>query len=304
MRNPRVSIIILNWKTPQLTFHCLRSLKNIIYKNYKIIIINNGEYITHSSLKKTNKRVIKVIENSSNNGFCKGVNQGIKYCFKISDYILLLNNDTEVSKNFLSTLVQALKKDKSVGIAGSLIFYLNKKLIWFGGGKIDFNNGPFVNIDQGQRNSSIFKSTNTDFVSGCCMLIKKDVIQKIGLFDEEYQSYVEDIAYCLKASNAGYKILFVPESKIYHAVSSNTGGEVNPTKQYLISRNLCVFAAKTLKNNTRIKFLFLILKTQLTKLIYYLKNDNIAISLAILKGFTAGIIKFIVFLLITVASPH
>jgi len=169
---PQVGIIILRYFNDNDLGECLESLKNITYKNYKLYIINNEKI---------------------NRGFARGNNEGIKMAIKDGcDYVLLLNNDViipELSRGFLKGLV-----NQTSGIGGCYILDKYAKN-WFTGGYISKWTGY-------ARHSA----TRTDYVSGCCMMIHKDVIAKIGLLDEDFFFSWEDVEYCVRAKKAGFKI--------------------------------------------------------------------------------------------------
>jgi len=157
---------------------------------------------------------------------------------KKADYILLLNNDTIVSPDFLKELVNRGEKDKSIGILGPKIYYHNSDKIWFNGGKINWLYTKAKHINK----------KNTDYISGCCMLIKKEVIEKIGLMYAPYFLYFEDVDLCLRARKKGFKNIVVHNSIIWHKVSqtakkgSFTHIYYNTRNKFLLSkRNACFF---------------------------------------------------------------
>lgn len=220
-----VYIIVLNWNGKTDTIECIRSLKEITYDNYKIVIIDNAS--VDGSVAEIKKLFpdIKIIENKENLGFAGGNNVGIDYAMDNSaDYVLLLNNDTIVDKSFLSELMKVGESDPNIGLLGPKTFFHGEpKRIWFAGGKVNWmrNSGSHIGIDEidlGQYD----KVRDADYLTGCCLLIKKAVIGKIGKLSEDYFLYYEDTDFCLRAENSGYRCVFVPESKILHKISRST----------------------------------------------------------------------------------
>jgi len=188
--SPKVFIIVLHYQNWDDTNECLESLKKIDYNNFEIIVIDNDK---------------------DNRGFAGGNNIGIKQAIeKGTDYILLLNNDTIVEPDFLKRLIEAGEKNEKVGILGSIIYESGSNKIHFAGGKVNwlYTKGRHV-------------VGTTDYITGACMLIKRKVIEKIGLMDEDYFLYCEDVAWCLKARKSGFSCLVVPDSRISHKVSQN-----------------------------------------------------------------------------------
>lgn len=271
---PRVFIIILNWNGLQDTLECLSSLKKIDYKNYKIIVVDNGSKDRQADKIKAAFPSIIAIRNKTNKGYSEANNQGITLALKKNaDYVLLLNNDTVVIKNFLSKLVYTAEKNKKVGIASPKILYYKSDLIWSMGGNISYTTGISVMIGKKRKSSEYTKLLKPGFITGCCMLIKKEVVNKIGLLDAGYFAYYEDADYSFQARSAGFDLLVVPESIIRHKKSASVGirgsDKITPVQSYLWARNGIIFGKKRLTginksifilNQFFIKFLFCSMK--------------------------------------------
>lgn len=253
--SPKVSIIILNWNGWKDTIECLESLKNIDYPNYEIIVVdNNSRDDSAKKLKEyinSDGRQIVFITNENNLGFAGGNNVGIKYVLEKSkidnEYILLLNNDTIVDPQFLSYLIKIGESDERIGILGPLIYYYDEpKRIQFGGGKIKkfMTRGVHIGlneIDQGQFSDIDYNIV--DYYTGCALMIKKEVIDKIGLMPEDYFLYYEDVDWNLKAKKAGYLSVIIPKSKIWHKVSRSAKQD-SPSYIYYHSRNGLLLAKR------------------------------------------------------------
>ena len=254
---PKVTIIILNWNGKEDTIECLESLKHITYPNYEMLLVDNGS--TDGSVECFREKYpgIEIIETGENLGFAGGNNVGIRRAMdEEADYVLLLNNDTVVDPEFLGELVKVAESNISIGIVGPKIYYYDyggrKDVIWFAGGKMLRRIGqPFHDglhkIDKGQYG----KLKNVDFITGCALLVKKEVIDKIGLLDVDYFAYFEDLDYNIKVSKAGYSIVYSPKAKIWHKGSS-TSGFMSPTYIYFHTRNRIIFVKK---NATKFDFL-------------------------------------------------
>jgi len=243
---PKVFILILNWNNWPDTLECVESIKNNDYPNFQVVIIDNGstEQFSISNFQFS----IKVIYNKENLGFAGGNNVGIKYALENgADYVLLLNNDTVVSRDFLRKLVEAGESDKKIGLLGSKIyFYDEPKRIWFAGGKINclYNKGVmrgYDEIDKGQYDNPTVQET--EYITGCCLLIKKAVIEKIGLMPEEYFLYYEDTDWSLKAQQSGFRCIFVPAAEIWHK-TSRSSIEGSSSYIYYHSRNGLILAGR------------------------------------------------------------
>ena len=226
--------------------------------NKPIDVIHYAEESEFENNMDLNPNTLIIIKNKKNYGFAEGNNIGIRFALKNlnSDYILLLNNDTVVDKDFLNHMVEKGEKSKKIGILGPKIYYYNDpQRIWCIGGKIDwkFARGLHVGInevDKGQYN----KIKEFDYISGSAFLIKRDVIDKIGLMDKKFFLYFEESDWALRASEMGYKSGYIPKAKIWHKISKSGGGITKPIGLYYITRNRWLFMKKWSKMSDYIFF--------------------------------------------------
>lgn len=264
MSNPKISVIILNWNGWQDTLECLDSMSKIDYPNCETVIVDNDsknesvekikEWLNANSGK---TRVnYKLIVNDHNAGFAGGNNKGIDYAVKNgADYVFLLNNDTLADPSSIGKLAEAAEADKTIGIAGSKIYYYprgEKERIWFAGGKVNWlkTKGEHIDLnkeeDGGEKKNenSEQRSFPVDYITGCAMLIRREVIEKIGMLSDDYFLYYEDTDYCLRARRAGWQCVLVPESHIWHKISRSTK-ELSSSYIYYHARNGLLMAKRT-----------------------------------------------------------
>jgi GT2 family glycosyltransferase len=221
----------------------VQSLKAIDYPDYELIIIDNGSTDDSVTVLSRECPSARLFVNDRNLGFAGGNNVGIRYALdNEADCILLLNNDTEVDPRFLSGLVEASEADPEVGIAGSKIYYFSEpKRLWYAGGSVNLWKGDAHHIGENELDAGQYDGTkDTDYISGCAMLIKRKVLDDIGLMDESMFLYYEDSDYCLRARRRGYRIVYVPTSIVYHKVSSTTG-TVKDLQLFYGTRNMLRF---------------------------------------------------------------
>ncbi|MFQ5824750.1 MAG: glycosyltransferase family 2 protein [bacterium] len=244
MKEPKVSIIILNYNGFTDTIECLESLKNITYKNYEIIVVDNGSFNNEAERIEEKYPEVLVIKNPTNYGFCRGNNIGGKIALSNNaEYLLFLNNDTLVEPNFLDELITFSEANPDVGIAGPLIlYYFERNQVYSSGGK--FNNILFYCKEFKYPYKEPQKNLN--FLSGCAFLVKKSVIKKVGIWDEDYFKYWEETDYCLRAKKAGFRISCVPQSIIYHKVA-RTNIYLSKGYIYYMVRNNLLLAIKHAK---------------------------------------------------------
>jgi len=242
--SPSVAIIILNWNNWQDTVECVQSLQRVDYPNYQLIIVDNGSENDSIAQIKLRYRDSLVLETGENLGFSGGVNVGINHALESgADLILLINNDTLVEKDFMSRLVAAMDADERIGIIGSKIYYFNdKQKIWAAGGGITrllkrtYHRGQ-DKLDRGQFD----RQREVDFLSGCCLLIRRQVFEKIGLFDPVYFMYYEDVDFCLRSKRAAFSVVYCPTATIWHKVSATS---VRSYRDYYRMRNHIIFAKR------------------------------------------------------------
>jgi GT2 family glycosyltransferase len=197
-----------------------------------------------------NSRVI-IIKNKRNYGFAGGANIGINFALNIlnPEYILLLNNDTVVDKDFLNELIKVAERNEKIGIVGPKIYYydhfgrsdvisfIGEDIVpWKGVGQ-RYGCGE---IDKGQWD----RSMEPDKIEGSCMLIRREVFEKVGVFDEAFFCYYEEADFCLRAKRVGFKLKYSPNAKIWHKVASSTGGIASPIQIYFLTRNRLLFIMK------------------------------------------------------------
>ena len=242
MENLSTSVVILNYNGGEDVIECLESVRNIDYPSYEIIVVDNAS--TDNSVESIRKKFpeVKIIQNETNLGFAEGNNVGIREAN--SHYVMLLNDDAVVGKNILKDLTAAIEERKNIGMAGPTILYYNDPdRIWFAGGRVNLF-GYLSNWGKGLARGSCNSPRLVDFLSGCSVLIKKEVIDKIGLLDAEYFLYFEDVDFCFRAKKAGYECLYVPSPTVWHKVTASW--ITNPVQAYYYTRNPIMFAKKNL----------------------------------------------------------
>jgi len=244
----KVSIILLNWNGGEFTKPCIESLNQISYFNYDIIVVDNGSTDGSADMLKMAFTNIILLKNEKNLGFTGGNNIGIKYALEHgADYVLILNNDTIVDKNFLSEMVRVLESDRQIGMVTCKIFsYDDPKKILYAGGVVNKMTLKSKHISKCEKDNGKYSvMREIDFITGCCMLVRKALIEKIGAFDEKFFAYAEDLDWSLRTLKADYKLIYAPSAKLWHkesaSVRKNTlgrsKGTATPFQYYLVNRN-------------------------------------------------------------------
>ncbi len=235
-----VSIILVNYNGAKDTIDCIQSLNNIDYDKYEIIVVDNKSTDDSLEVLKEFQRDngFVLLEARENNGFSAGNNIGIEYALKNnSEYVVLLNNDTTVEIDFLQKLINAFSYSENCGATiGKIMLYSKPDVIWYAGGDVNLRTSRTRHYYYGEKDNNDTNSQVVTFATGCCLCLKKECIEKIGLLDERYFLYEEDVEYSIRLKENNYDIVYTPESIIYHKVSASTG-ESSPMSQYYLVRN-------------------------------------------------------------------
>jgi hypothetical protein len=251
---PFVSIILVNYNTAEHTLECVDSLNNIDYKNYEIVIVDNLSRTEDvEKLNSITNSKVTVIKNKENSGFSGGNNLAIKMVLEKSDYILLLNNDTTVEKDFLNIMINKAESESDIGVVCPKIFnYYNRTEVSYGSADINYFKGGVFIYGINEKNEKVYNtSREITFATGCCMLIKAETLRKTGLLPEEYFLYFEDTDYSMKVMKSGYKMWYEPMAVIYHKESVSTE-KCSPNYQYYFSRNRFMFIKKNFELKNKI----------------------------------------------------
>jgi GT2 family glycosyltransferase len=212
----------------------LDSLRRMTYPNFRIVVIDNGSVDGSQAMIRKEYPGVQLVENGSNLGVMGGYNTGLRFGLDHSaDWILLLNNDIVVDPEMLTRIVEAAEADPAVGIAGpAMYFHSRPDTFWYAGGRVNFFTGIISHRGLRERDRGQYAVTGeTGYMNGCAMLIRRDVVERIGMLDLIFSPmYSEDVDYCLRARKAGYKLLYVPSAKLWHKVSAFSGGGMTPLK--------------------------------------------------------------------------
>lgn len=283
----KVFIILVNYNGYKDTINCIESIKkNLDLKRYFIVVVDNCS--TDESCKYIEKiNNIKFLKSMENKGFSAGNNIGIKYALKENaDYIILLNNDTIVTKNCFDKIIEIMENKKDIGIMGNkVLYYSDKNKINCYGGDINFNRGTAIlGYENSLDNDSIPDFIDAKFICGCCMVIRKEVFEKIGYLPEDYFMYYEDVDFCLNVSRH-FKLAAYGKSKIYHKVSASTGGQASEFAIRWNTRNRIVFINKYCKKYPAKLFFYL---TRIIVIIKYILRGRFKLCQAMCLGIKDG----------------
>lgn len=264
----KVALITVNYNGLKDTLDFLESLQKLDTKDLEVktIVVDNGSF--DSSVPKISEKFPKIdlVQTGSNKGFTGGFNKGLEYGGAWgADYFLLINNDTEIgSSDLLKSLIKTLEKNSNAGLVAPKIYFAKGyeyqktyeekdlgKVIWYGGGTFDWDNvmSKHLGIDEVD-NGQYDEIKETGFISGCCFLMKKEVLEKVAGFDEKLFAYFEDNDFLQRVKNADFKLFYNGQVFIYHKVSQTAeiGSEF---ADYFVTRNRLTFGFKYAKFRTK-----------------------------------------------------
>ncbi len=231
----QVSIIIVNYNGKRFLWECLSSVYSQTYRPIEVIVVDNASRDGSIEFIKNNFKDVVILPQNDNLGFSAGNNIGIKNSH--GRYIATLNNDTKVDKNWLSWLVGAIESQPDIGICASKILFLNQPGILNSAGiKIDKYSGFTWDIGFGDKGDCYNQAKYVFGACACAALYRREMLDEIGLFDEDFFAYHEDVDLSWRAQLSGWKCKYVPEAICYHYFSA-TSKVASPLKEYLSNRN-------------------------------------------------------------------
>ncbi|MFW9829032.1 MAG: glycosyltransferase family 2 protein [Candidatus Thorarchaeota archaeon] len=297
-----VSIIIVNYNKYQDTVSCVKSLLNQSYKNFEVIVLDNGsKYDLFLNLNKSleefkNELNLKLIRSKRNLYYGAGNNKAIKTAK--GDYICLLNFDVVLSPDYVERMVEFLEKYPNAGMISPRIKILdNEALLWNAGSFIDYKSAIVIGnrgyLEYDPHNREYTKIEEIDFAPGTAVFIRKDVINKVGLIDEIFFMYHEDPDWNFRAKKEGYKSYYVPTTTIYHNVPRIISEERMVFNHHFFTRNAQILVWKHAKILDILIFyyIFIIMNLGIIGLnILFRKMNKIKIRIiSIIQGFRIGV---------------
>ncbi len=229
----RVAVILLNWNAYIHTRNCIHSLNKVKEVAFDIILVDNAS--TDGSIDKLKNEFqdIRFILSSKNLGFTGGNNIGLKKALDLNyEYVMLLNNDVFVDSNFLYHLINYLDFHTEIGALQPLIYnYPDCNKIWNGGGKFNRITGK---TDSSKHKNYVNCPREIDWISGCAFIIRTSVLKQIGLFNDKYFAYYEDVELSFRILEAGFGLMLIPSSVIYHIGGGSTNTDEKGNEGYLI----------------------------------------------------------------------
>lgn len=285
-----ICIVIPNYNGVNHLEVCFSSLKNQTYNDSKIILVDNGS--VDGSVEFTIEKYpdVKVINLDKNYGFAYATNYGIRHAIETysCDHILLLNNDIECDKYFLENMLLGFDNNKIGSTTCKMMNYYDKSIFDTTGDYFDFYSYPFK---RGNGEMNVNQYENSGYVFGGCggaTAYRTDVIKNIGLLDESFFAYYEDIDYNYRMQLAGYKCLYVHKAVCYHKCGA-TIKKNHKRKYFLMERNLTFLQIKNHNIKFIFKYSFISILNRHWNYLRFIKRNEYVFMLYSVLGFWSGI---------------
>ncbi len=214
----RVEVVVLNWNGWRDTLDCIGTLQKQDYPNFGLIVVDNASTDGSEAHLLAHQPAVELLQTGANLGFGGGCNAGIRKALaRQADYVWLINSDSTVDSSALSEMVRTAELDSTVGAVGSVLYEVDQadRVQLWGGGRVHLWSG---------RSQHQLKAASLDFVSGASILLRRDALQAVGLFDDQsYFMYWEDTDMGFRLRRAGWKLAVAEQSRVWHKQSASLG---------------------------------------------------------------------------------
>lgn len=232
---PRISIVIVNHNGRHIIEKCLSSLMESTYTNIEIIMVDNASKDDSSDFVSRNFPSVNVLQSEINLGFAGGCNKGAKIAG--GDYIIFMNNDVQVSKDWIKPLIGACSRNDIAVCGGKIFLGKTKDRLYSAGGVLNLFSVPidrgFLEVDRGQFN----RPEDVAYVSGAALMIDKKTFDMLGGFDAKYFAYCEEVDLCLRTWLSGFRVVYIPSSVVHHDFGGSFG-RPSPFRRFFGVRNM------------------------------------------------------------------
>jgi GT2 family glycosyltransferase len=239
---PRLSIIVLSWNGADLLRRCLASLRAQTYRDFEVLVVDNGSVDGTADMVAADYPEVRLLLNSENKGFCAGNNQAIEVAG--GALVMLLNNDAELHELCVERLSEAADLDPDYGMFATRIMMFDRPEVFDSTGLLVYPDG--ICRSRGWLEKDLGQYDEADEVlgpNGCAAVYRRTLLDDIGLFDEHYFAYLEDLDLAFRAQLRGWKCRYVPDAIVFHK-KSMTSGYHSAYKAYLVERNRIFNAVK------------------------------------------------------------
>jgi len=236
----RVVAVVVNWNGGAANVACIRSLLDAGLAPIDVVFVDNGSRDGSCARVAELFPTIARIENAANLGFGEAANQGAAAAIAArADAVFFVNNDVVLPRGTLERLTSVLSSERSIGIVGPRVLNMHDpEIVWCAGGMMTWRQNLSTLLGHGEPDGPVHRERKiVDYIPGCALLARRELLEEVGVFDARYFAYMEDVDLCLRASRRGYRVELVGAVSAFHASSSATGGGYNPRRKYMMGVN-------------------------------------------------------------------
>lgn len=285
-----ISIVIPNFNGLTHLEVCYNSLRNQSYKDFTIVLVDNNSKDKSVKYTEENYPEVKILKLDSNTGFSVAVNEGIKYSMETlkCDFILLLNNDTECKQDFLEEMMNGFKDNNTGSVACKMINFYDRNIIDDAGDFIKRKGSPFA---RGFEEKDSGQFDKEEFIFGACAgaaIYKREVIETIGYFDDDFFAYYEDVDFSFRMQLAGFKCFYNPKAICYHKRGATTGSK-SGFQTMLCEKNLIALRVKNYPFSTLIKWFPYFFLIRFVRYYRFYRDHSPELLKSAVKGYFKGL---------------
>jgi len=238
---PTVVVAILNWNNLPDTLECVGSVLASDYASVAVWVVDNGSEPDPSRGLLSRYPCIRVLRQACNLGYGGGNNVALRAAMaEGAAYVLLLNNDAVVSRDTITRLTAAMEADERIAMATPRVFFYDRPSeVYWDGGRIDWRSGATPHDSSSLTTDDSIR--RSEWLDGCCLLVRVEAIRDIGVLDERYFLYYEDVDWTVRAARRGWLNVVVPNASAWHRVSRSTGSFLGPLASFYYARNRYLF---------------------------------------------------------------
>lgn len=269
-----LSIVIVNWNTRELLVRCLQSVYDTVSGlDFEVLVVDNASADGSSEAVQRQFPAVRLTQNTANAGFARACNQGIRE--SVAGYVLLLNPDTEVMSGAVQTLVQFMEEHRRAGAVGPMVLHPDRTLqascypmptLWRELLRLMHLERFSVHAQYEQRKWDPNRVRAVEVIQGDCLLVRRESLSQVGLFDEDYFMYTEEVDLCYRLLRQGWSIFWVPKARIVHHGGQSTR-QVAQRMFIELYRSKLTFFRKTRGKWGSVAYKMLLLVTALTRVV-------------------------------------
>lgn len=254
----RVAVVVLDWDGGAEAVRAVESALATRYPRLEVVLVDNAS--AHPVLERVREAHPEVLtfRNPRNLGYAGGNNAGIRLALERgADFVLLLNNDARLHPEAILELVAVARRDQSIAAVGAKVLSAERPgHLWMAYGEVSWRQSLVRLVGRGERDGPRFSiEREVDWVSGCALLLSRRGLDEVGLLDEDFFAYHEEVDWCARARARGLRVVFAPRAIAYHrGEASSGGGAYVSRKQYLAARNAVLFVRRHGSRRQRIRF--------------------------------------------------